>query len=199
MKSVILGGASRSGKISVSKALKSHLKLNWYPIDPLVNAFEVAFPELGITHTRSSDDEISEKFRPFLWPLLGELHHSSLRKGYGVASEQSGYLVDTCYVSPIDAAAHRSDNLIVAFFGYPNSTVESKLESIRSNENADDWTRSWSDQQLRDHLARWIIDSQHYQTECARLELPFFETSHDFPEVIEGAFENIRAQLRRAE
>lgn len=197
MKSVILGGASRSGKSSVAKALQSQLRFNWYPIDPLINAFEIAFPEVGITHNRSSDQEMAAKFSPFIQPLLDELHHSCMRKGYGVESNPCGYLIDTCYISPSDAQKlQRSANVVVAFFGYPNATIESKFESIRANENKDDWTCSWSDPQLKDHLSRWIRDSQWYERECARLGLPFFDTSSDFARTVEMALEYVRGQAK---
>ena len=184
MTNFILGGASRSGKSSVSRALREKLELNWYPIDPIINSFEAVYPQAGITHTRASDEEISLKFSPFLWKLLKDLGEYYERSGYGPVAKTGGYLVDTCYILPSDTAAQAGSHVKTAFFGYPRISAEKKFSQIREHEAEDDWTKPMTDSSLMEHVIRWVNDSKFYERECARHKLKFFDTSFEFDAVV---------------
>jgi len=187
MRNFILGGASRSGKSSASRGLRQKCDLNWYPIDPMIVAFESVYPQLGITHARVSDEEIATKLGPFFWKLLDDLGLYYKRNGYGSVAQTRGYLVDTCYVLPAEAASHNEGDLTVAFFGYPRLDAETKFSQIRAFETPDDWTRQMSDHNLMEHVRRWIEDSKFYERECARHQVPFFDTSFNFQVVVNDA------------
>ena len=76
----------------------------------------------------------------------------------------------------------------VLFIGYPTISPQEKLKAIRQFcGDSFDWTNKTNDQVLLERLHKFIDISQKIKESCAKYNLPFFDTSDNFEQVIEEA------------
>ena len=170
--SVILAGVARSGKTTVAERLHRTLGLSLIPVDLLISSFEDNFPELGILSGQHLHNETSHNVFNFLHRYI-HLHEEW---------QNYQFIMDTTHLLPQQVAEHGLDKKYrVAFLGYPNISVDEKLSQIRLHRTLQaDWTQDETDDQLRPIIRQMIALGQTLQTDCARYNLTFFDTSQDF-------------------
>ncbi len=163
----IVVGVPRSGKTTLSKVLCAECAVSLISGDALVSSFMKVHPELGITHHGNSHAANCEALQPFLLEYLRQMSH-----------EQIPYVLDTYHLLP-EMAAEIMDLHHVCFLGYPGADPGRKLESIRRQAPATDWTCDLSDDELEALVQRFIAESRALQIECERLEIPFIDTERE--------------------
>jgi hypothetical protein len=168
MKNIIIFGASRAGKTSLSKRLKDEFQFNVVNVDHLVNTFEQAFPHLGIS-VEADEMQAAVNITPFTVHYIGELashaHHMTGSK----------FVVDMTFFDfgigiPLMKETLQkfwglklSDEFI--FIGLINNkTSEELFNDARKYDMPGDWTYNLSDNELRIHCDKHAgVDWEFYE------------------------------------
>lgn len=173
----LITGASTGGKSTFSHELIKKYYVQHICIDPIVDAFQSVFPELGITHEApdlKSHLEVCQKFKPFVFKMLDELDVDDfVLEGFRL---------------PLEDIYAKYSQLQYFVFGFPNATVEERLATCRKHD-VDSWTNLMSDDELRRSMAFLIEESKRLLYRCENLNIPYFDTGKEFEAQIEKALE----------
>jgi len=158
MKNIVIHGASRSGKTSLAKRIKDEFHLNVVNVDHLINTFEQAFPQLGIS-VEADYTQAAVKVTPFITHYLGELaRHAHERTG-------SNFVVDLTFFD-FDSGIPLLKESLQKFWGLKlldefmfislinNVTSEELFNAIRKYDTPEDWSYGISDDDLRRHCEK---------------------------------------------
>jgi hypothetical protein len=177
----VIGGVPRSGKTTVSRRLSKELGISHLPLDALISAFEVHFPEHGIMHQKLTLEEISRNFLPFASTYFEEMEF-----------EGTSFCADSYHILPAGAVTLASvpkSNII--YLGYPRASVRQKLADIRNYAEKDDWTADFGNSEMEPLVQRFIDQSKFIEAECKKHGIPFVDTSTDFEVSLESAFQRL--------
>jgi hypothetical protein len=171
----VVTGASTAGKSTFSHELVKKYYVQHICIDPIVDAFQTVFPELGITHNApdlQSHFAVCRKFKPFVSKMLDELKADDfVLEGFRL---------------PLDDMREKYPHLQYFVFAFPTATVEERLAACRKHD-VDSWTNLMSDDELRASMTFLIEESKRLEEMCARLDIPFFDTGKEYWPQIERA------------
>lgn len=171
----LVTGASTAGKSTFAHELVKKYCVQHVCIDPIVDAFQSVFPELGITHDApdlESHRKVLHKFKPFVFKMLDELDvENFVLEGFRL---------------PLEDIYVQYPQLQYFVFGFPNSTPDERLEKCREYD-AYNWTNGMSDEELRSSMIFLIEESKRLEEISHRLNIPFFDTSKDYWSAIESA------------
>ena len=109
------------------------------------------------------------------------------------------YCIDTCHLYPIDILNMNLENTIIVFLGYTNINKEEKLKFIRKYDSDNIWTSKYDDSQLLHDIDLCIQYSEEVKKQCEELNIPFFDTSDNFSEVLDEVCMYIESELMRDE
>jgi adenylate kinase family enzyme len=182
MKSIILAGASRSGKTTIARRLKQKTGFSLVSGDALVSTFGSIFPQLGIAH-ENKHEVTTKNLQDFIIVYLNHL----------VTYENIPFIFDTFHLTPEQVIEFKlNEKYEVAFFGYPDITAEEKFKNIRNHKTAHyDWSDECSDESLLAQIETFIERSKIIRDSCEKLGLNFIDTSRDFKPTLDNAFNNI--------
>ena len=81
------------------------------------------------------------------------------------------------------------------FLGYATITPAQKLHDIRTHAgHPNDWASTYADAALLNIITREIAFSQYLMDACAKYDLRYFDTSHDFVQTLEQVVAYVRAE-----
>ena len=87
-----------------------------------------------------------------------------------------------------DLVEKNPETIKTVFVGYTEINAEDKVALVKKHAHGEnDWLTSESDEYIKDHIENMIAYSKLIKDGCERHELPYFDTSHDFPGSIEAA------------
>ena len=179
MKHIVIAGASRSGKTTLSLKFRN-LGFNHYKMDSIKRGLDNNFYEGRIELW----NEASPKFAKLISRIIREADTDIIN---GV----EWYIIDTCHLYPKDIAPlYDKEKTVVVFLGYPNIKPEDKLKVIRENDPKNGWTWSKSDEVLLTNSKMDIDYSIEAQKECESLGIKFFDTEN-FDKAINDAYNYI--------
>jgi hypothetical protein len=182
---VFIGGAARTGKSLLVRRLLADMQMSYLSIDVLKMGLARGAPEYGLDPD-AGGIIVAEK----LWPLVREMSASLLREGIDYAME--GELLPR----HVDALRRAHPSQVKAcFLGYSTITPTQKLHEIRTySGHPNDWSSTYADASLLGIIAREIAFSQYLIDECAKYDLRYFDTSHDFVQTQERVVAYIRGE-----
>lgn len=168
---LILGGAPRTGKSLISRALLPRLELPYLSIDPIKMALAKAVPEYPLD-TDGSSIAVSEQLWPFMRALIINMHETGL--SYLVEGEilpwQAAQLSEALGFAPP-----------VCFVGYRDIAVETQVDRILSQPDLPNyWTAGLSDLELLSLVEEGIAYSRYLEAECRRFGFYYQDFSADF-------------------
>jgi hypothetical protein len=119
-----------------------------------------------------------------LWPIVrGLLQHLTV--------DSRDYLVEGVSLRPAPVAgmiAESGTNIRACFLGYPGLKSEAKANLVRRFGGLpNDWLNTMGAEFVEEHLPRCADISIDFQSECAGLDLPFFDTGQDFETAMRAA------------
>lgn len=181
MKHIILAGAPRSGKTTVSREL-TYLGYTHYRLDSIKRAcFSFFNPKQNDWHAASKFTvEIIKK-------LVDDNEQESIRKEY--------FIFDTPHLYPEDVKDLDPNLFLVVFVGYTNIDVDQKIESVIKHDSDTCWTQKISKEKLRELIEGNVRFSKEIKRECEQCSLPYFDVSSDFASVISEVKDFIKKNI----
>ena len=148
-------------------------------LDLLMMGFARGLPESGV----DPDTPAAERGER-LWPVVRGMAETALE-------DDVQYLFEGDFLLPGHAAELKAlwgDGVRAAFLGYAEASPGAKLRDMRSfGGEPNDWVSGLPDERAREIAATNIRFSRRVRQECASLGLAYFETSHEFPRVLDSA------------
>lgn len=180
MKHVIIAGSSRSGKTTLSLRLREYSSLfNHYKMDSIKRGLDNNFYDGRIVYWKDA----SIKFARLYKRMIDE-------NNTDIVNEKEYYVIDTCHLYPKDIYDMNLENTIIIFLGYSNITSDKKLENIRKYDFGT-WTSSKDDDTLLNNINMDIEYSREAKKQCEELNIAFFDTSDNFNETLNDAYNYI--------
>ncbi len=180
-KHVIIAGACRSGKTTLSKSL-SDLGFIHYKMDAIKRAIYKVF-ELD----KKEDWSV-------LSPKIIQIIESIVEDNSTDDSEER-FVIDTPYIYPKDLSNIDRRKFVVIFLGYSQITPQEKLNRIRENDSKNCWTNSVSDNEMLKQSEMSIEYSKVVRNQCAENGFAYFDTSFDFTEDLKKARDYIKENI----
>ena len=186
-KHIIIAGVPRAGKTTVCSKLAHSLKYQHLAMDAVMIAFEEGLPEAGIFHTDRWDFlKTSEQIIKFVARMARTGNYDKF--DYRLA-------LDLYHITPKDYFENVDRECCdIYFLGYPNISVEEKLNGIRKFDTEYDWTSKRDDEIVSEHIKDYIEISKFFEAECEKYQLPFIDVSRNRDEVIDKLVAHILQQ-----
>jgi len=173
---LFIGGAARTGKGILVRRLLVERQMPYLSLDVLKMGLTRGVIEYAIDPD-AGGMVVGER----LWPLVREMSMSLL-------ADQVDYAIEG-EILPRYVAALRDDyptQIKACFLGYTAITPAQKLHDIRTYAGyPNDWSSEYSDSDLLSVVTKMIDFSQYLMNECARYNLPYFDTSHNFTQTLD--------------
>ena len=181
----LIGGAARSGKTLLAQRLFRERGVPYFCVDYFVSALDQAAPELGIV-AESPNESRSKLLWPRMVPMLRNI--VEVEPYYTVEG-------DALLPSGVASLAEEYKGAIrPCFLGFARSIPQLKLEEIRKfSGGINDWIQDHDDAYILDLCTEMIDFSRYVQRECSLYELPYFDVSDHFTEVLEKAYQSLIA------
>ena len=168
MKNILIGGTVRSGKSTLAKIIRNEFEYSSVESDIIVSAFEVVFPEIGITHKKPK--QTREKYKPFLFEILNGFC-KDLKYNENVTIFQGSQFL------PKDIYEYsKKDMFIVIFLGMCDETPIELMTNIRDMDTKFDWTTKRTDEQLLNDCKNIINESFELKNQCKKFGFHYFDT-----------------------
>ena len=168
----VVGGCSRSGKSILAERMRARHGVPWFSLDAIKMGLHLGAPSLGI---HPEDDDLATA--DLMWPIIrGVLQHLDF--------DGRDFLVEGVNLRPSTLSQFRMEidaPVRVCFLGYPNVPIETKASQLASYTGLpQDWLNRTGPDNVRRYLEVSRYLSQHLQTECGKVGLPFIDTGMDF-------------------
>lgn len=173
----IVAGASTAGKSTFSHELIKKYFVQHFCIDPIIEGFEDVFPQLGITHnalTHKEHLQVCQKFKPFVFRMIDGM-------------DVDNFVIEG-FRLPLEDLYSKYPHLQYFIFGFPNATPQERLARCREFD-VTNWTNEMTDEELLKSFEFLIEESKYLHATCAKLGIPFFDTSKEYWSIIRSALD----------
>ncbi len=178
-KNILIAGVPRAGKTTLSQMVCRKLGVSHQSIDALVHSMEATFPDLGLSFPSIRQGDLQRKLEPLL-----------LNFWEGLEEYEVNFVVDTCHTMPAWVVDRRlQEKAHVVFLGFTDVDIAEKVRIIREFERPKDWSRQCDDYRLYEIVKNAMDLSGDIKKECVRYNIPYFDTSHSFDDVLSDACE----------
>ena len=175
----LIGGAARAGKSTLARRMLVQDQTPYYSLDYITSIFHNGAPELGISHYQATLERAE-----LLWPRI-EVALTVF------AEREPNYLIDGEAFLPKHISGlldYLKDNGRACFFGYAEADANEKFQLVKSiPSEVNDWVSLTDDNTIKNTILESIEFSRYIRDECAKYDLAYFDTSHDFDGQIEAA------------
>lgn len=168
MKNILIGGTVRAGKSTLANLIRNKFKYSLVESDTIVNAFDVVFFELGITHKKA--EVTREKYKPFLFEILNGFCRDLKYNENVTIFPGAQFLPEQINEYP------KKDKYIVIFLGISDATPQELMAKIREMDTASDWTNKRTDEQLLNNCKNIINESKELKRQCDKFGFYYFDT-----------------------
>lgn len=177
MKHIIILGAARAGKTTLTSMLHKKYNYSIISIDSFVSALKEGFPSLGITHSNTEN-----KFK-----LLPQFIFSYMNKIINEYPKEK-FVLEGWHVFPKDIIklfCNMDVNIIG--LGYTEITCDEALYHIRKNETEYSYTAKMADNKVKELILNHIEYSKIIKKQCEENNIKYYDTSFDREKVLEKA------------
>lgn len=184
MKNIIIIGASRAGKSTLTKLLSKRIEnLMIIRTDLLRLAYREALlkdTSLSITVVLNTPEYIDFVLSYYKY---ANMYDTSFVK-----------VMDTVDFEPKDVSVF--ENAIVVCLGFTKAIPEEVVKCWRQYDTDTDWTKSRSDEKLLHHADKEIKNSQYLEEECKKYGIKYVDTSINREEVLEELADDIVEMIK---
>ncbi len=172
---IIIAGAARSGKTTLSKMLRDKGFIH-YKMDSIKRGVCKYFDVKTMYWTDFSDGVTT---------IIEQVINDEV---------DDNIIFDTPHISVLDARRLVSDNTIVIFLGYDHMSFDTFYDNIKKYDK-----NTWCGKLSYDELKEIFDDSVRYSIEnknaCYKYGIPYFDVSDDKMNTINSAYSYILAKL----
>lgn len=177
----LIGGEARSGKTIVRKKLLSKYRISGIGTDSIRYMLSHSLQDSGIDH--NNGPQING---PLMWPFI-----DNLIKDLSVYAAED-YVIEGDILLPEYLKKYRNSSDIKAcYIGFPSISISQKIENILNSRKEGDWTKEYSEKELRKFVKWGIRESRKYQIECKKYGIIFYDLSEDFENRINDIVEDL--------
>ncbi len=181
MKNILILGASRCGKSTLSSLLLSKYPYQVIHIDQIRNTFTTVFPHLNINSKTARNNR---EFQDFIFEYFKKC-----------IKHRNSYILEGCDISVENSLRYISDNTLLLFLGSTNISIESFEKNIRLYDRTKDWTNNLTDEELIECSKNIISQSKEIKEKCDLYHLTYVETSHQRDIVLAQIIKNLKHQI----
>ncbi len=192
MKNILVIGAARSGKTSLSKLLAKEKGYSVISIDDIVSGLE-AYPELNISHN-SNDVLTSSNLAPFLIKYFTELSEGD--KFYdGIKYVIEGTHIDFEKLMPLLQSEKYKEKYEIIGLTINEETAEDLYNNMKKYDTEDDWTYWVKDDELMSD-AKYIINKNRiFNEKFKKYGIKSYETSQNREQVFNEIISDLKETL----
>jgi hypothetical protein len=123
---------------------------------------------------------------PLMWPFIDNL----IKDLSLYASED--YVIEGDILLPKYLKKYKgSSNIKVCYIGFPTISISQKMENILNSRKEGDWTKEYTEKELRKFVKWGVKESKKYQKEAKRYGIAFYDLSEDFESRVNGIVEDL--------
>ena len=187
-KYIIIAGAPRAGKSTISKLLAKNYGYQHISMDSIIAGIEKTFPETYINSDADTDVEdnvgyISSKIAPFIQTMISSGEYDEC--DYGVVFDVYQLLPED-YMKHIDRAV-----CSIYYFVTADISAEGRYEILIENDTPKDYTYYETEAQKRKICRDIVKISGQMRDQCIQYDLPCYEMTIDRPIKIRNAIAEI--------
>jgi 2-phosphoglycerate kinase len=187
MKTIVIGGVCRAGKSRLANMLFRNTKSTVLHADVLTNF---------VKNNLSEQFRVDIQLNGVLQPDPSEILVKKLIRHMG---KEFDYLkiIESSVISPTTVNQHfRDDRYISLFLGYPRVDITQKLAEIRQAaiDNPHCWSHQYGDRDMLRYIKHFKQLSVEIQNQCQQFNIPFVDTSENWSEAIQAAYNLIMSQ-----
>jgi len=190
MKTVVIGGATRSGKSLLANAIYQTTKCTVVHMDQILGSVRKGHPE-----------KFPKSRTPGYHALQAEWQTVVIHFIQNMGKEFDYDRVFECqFLDPEEIARELAgESYIPVFLGYPRIDPAAKVQQIRSadRDRRDRWHHDVTDEQLLEHVRFYIDLSDQHERKCRDVGVPYFDTSEDFDSTFAAAREHVLERLAK--
>ena len=175
---VIIAGAARSGKTTLSLKLNEH-GFTHYKMDSI---------KRGICEAYSLKYDNWEDVSPIICTIINRIIEDN-KTDTNYLKEK--YLFDTPFLCPKDIEKINTDDTKVIFIGCAHIEVDEMVRLIRENDKENYWTNKKSDEELIKETKDNIEFSKYIEKECNKYGFKYYDTSKNREVVLKEIFNDI--------
>lgn len=188
MRNIYITGVSRTGKTTLCKMIKDSLlemKFNYISFEALRNGFIKSQPELQMGNRNS---EARSKIMPSFI-----IEYANWNK------EITNYpsLIDYAFDSIEFLKNNVNEDDIIICLGFDAKELETIVQEIKSHSKEEDYTFSWSIEQLRKHFFDIVQADQKNKIECIKNNVLYFDTSQNREQVLNNILHLIKENYEK--
>lgn len=202
MKNILVNGITRAGKSSLAKRIRDEFQYNAINGDHLIHAFAQAFPQMGID-CNGDYWQVAANVTPFtarLYCLMAQ--HANCKTGSKFVAEATFFDYDMGI--PLMEEMLQSNwglKLLDEFLFiilHDSRTSEKKYNDIRKYDTPEDWTYTWSDDDLRKYCDSLMKPDDEFHNKFYTKWKDYGFWVHDVAEGREKVFDRIINELKRS-
>ena len=178
IKHVIVAGAARSGKTTLSLMLNEY-GYTHYKMDSI---------KRGICESFNIKYDDWESVSPIICKIINRVIVDNKTDTNYL---KENYLFDTPFIYPKDIGLIDTSDTKVLFIGYKDIDPNEEIKLIRENDNENFWTSKITDEELMKWTKDNIEFSKYLEEECKKYNIKYFDTSKDRNNVLKEALEYI--------
>lgn len=174
----IIGGASRSGKSTLSRMLLHEQNIPYFSMDFLLRGLTSAYKETDFYGPPEAIEHI-------VWPIIEPMLNN-------IVETERYYCVEGDCITPKQAMQMYNKfphEVKICFLGFPKISCSQKAEQLFSlQDSVNNWTQFHSKDFVYKYIERNIDYSIFLEKECSKMGIPYFDTSTNFYSVLRSAF-----------
>lgn len=176
-----IGGASRSGKSTLCRALSANECVSYFSLDFLHQGVERGLTQIAEAMLAQAGPAAAEKITHAIVPGLID----------NVIYNDVSYILEGGWLQPDIAAQikdrYRTKDIRICYVGYPGADPQAKVAEIRAYTGPNNYLSTKSDDEIRAHVKAQIRGSVWYKEEADKHGFIFCDTSQQFASSIEDA------------
>lgn len=178
-KNIIILGAARSGKSTLTQMIHDKYNYSIISIDSFVSALKEGFPSLGITHSNTKN-----KFK-----LLPPFVFSYMKKIINEYPNEK-FILEGWHVFPNEILELFSNlDVKMICLGYTKISCDEFFYLLRKNEKENSYTKRMTDDEVKKLIFNHIEYSKLLKKQCEENNIKFYDTSFDRDSVLKEAME----------
>ena len=165
MKHIIVAGAPRSGKTTLSRKLICPGYVH-YRLDSIIRAFFKNFPPEYKDWHKASKLTVQ-----VIKQLVDDNEQESIRKEY--------FIFDSPHLYPEDVASFDTNQFLIIFLGYTDIDVQTKTDAILAYDAKTCWTHKLPREELAKLVDGNIKFSKEIEAQCKAHDILYFDVSNN--------------------